>query len=180
MIKLIQTNEQIKQRLNGLLSNITDDIVDFQFNVEEKVLLFPTNDVTMTQKQFNAFLETAKIIGGEFIYTEVGWHGKPFGSDSKIFKLQLPFTYEDYSNICMNTTILLFSIKSDLILVIEESQEGGTGILGGSKEIINIFKTFYYEWKEDRKKIYEFYLKENAKRNVPLGTVEKLLKNITE
>jgi hypothetical protein len=62
----------------------------------------------------------------------------------------------------------------DWILIIDESLDGGIGILGGDSEIVDIFEKEYGKTKKDMCKLVKFFIEDSNRNKHALLYMKKI------
>lgn len=143
------------------------------------LMLYPTDDLWLTEKQFEllkVFLK--KIDENEFFFTQ--YSGSSFQKGSKdqgifseanpVYKFNLDSNYAEYynDNIFLFSVSGLFSSKGTWAIFIDETFEAGYGIFVASEDMVNEFRTLwetirkdYPDWLDDKRyeEDVEFYQK---------------------
>ena len=146
----------IPQKLEGF-----QDIITIANNKAfERILLYPTNDVLLTEEQFCAL---RNAMNGEFLYArEVGETGKWYDMGQPFYRLSKCDTYEQFVQLPFWSISVFFDETFDWVILIDESLEGGIGLLLASEEIKDSFVK-YYPYKRDVDRFEQHFIVKNAK-----------------
>ena len=165
-------NEQESNVLKKIIkSEHLNDLFAIELTQEyEKMFLYPTNDLWLTEKQYEILKDFLKTIGeNEFYLTQFdGGSVKEkfsslFSKYNPVYKFNLETDYTEYCQPFFYSVSVLFSLKGTWAILIDESFYAGYGILIVSKENIVKFKKLYESLSNDFNNYMkdEIYLKEN-------------------
>lgn len=139
----------------------------------QSLLLYPTNDLWLTEKQYAVLKDFLKKIGeNEFYYTQFDGSstqkdGKVkvcdnskgiFSKTNPVFKFSLNRDYSDYYDTFLFSVSVLFSINGTWAILIDETFDAGYGIFVSNADNVDRFrelyesvKTEYLEWMDERR-----------------------------
>lgn len=176
IIKTIKNNIFFKKQISKvLLSTKIVSLTDLKYPKEyKKTILYPTNDLLLFEKQFLSLIKLLDRNAPLFLM-QAGENDDFRDSRNQIYIISSPFSFNDYMRIeGLYSMTMHFSSPCKWILLIDESLEGGIGVLIGEKEIIEQFENTYGRTSEDRKKL-ELFFEKDAKRNKSILEYKKLL-----
>lgn len=123
----------------------------FQQDVTSRLLIYPTDGTYLDDLQFNALLETVKVIGESGFYiSEVEAEPDPFilKNDNEIYHpahwiCDFPTNFDEYRDLTIVLDNALFSREGKWGMLISNE---GHAVLGGTVEFINQYKKLYPSW----------------------------------
>ena len=119
-------------------------------------LLYNTNDLCLSEKQFNALIES--IGPTEKIYVAQNY-------PEEIREFDFPLSYSDYQSQYLLPMTYLTSNKFDWLVIIDEALESGVGVLlAKSDAIIDNYSSRYKNGIKDIQNLIEFHYRD-ASRN---------------
>jgi hypothetical protein len=124
----------------------------FQDSITSRLILHPTDNLWLTEKQYEAFLATIKREGDtEFYISELSCSSfttkrKPGEYCNRHWKCTISCLYGIYSEIDFLLDVAIFSKSGQWGIWISNEE---TGAIGGSKMFIDHFKLYYPDWITD-------------------------------
>lgn len=153
---------QIKNLIKKYDFDSIDDVV-FGDNLY-KTFIYTTDDYYLYEDQFRAL--TSILHKDEILYVaQMGYQCNLFDVSNKIVEMRFPFSYSEYRKIDLHSIAVLFSNRFEWILIIDESIEGGEGILAGSLNFISKFNFNYSRSLKDLIQFVEFSIMDSQRRN---------------
>ena len=164
MIVKQKNTAEIKRHIQKLLTTTKlQDIDDVKFNPGfRKVLLYPTEDLALTNEQFEALLKAHT--GSRIFVMQIGYDDDFLSDNNDVYVLSAPCSYEEYENLRFDTITILFSEDDDWIVLIDESAEGGVGLLAATSQVIERFESYYKNSKNDIISFVSYYLHDYVDR----------------
>ena len=176
IIKKIKNNSFLKKQISRVLLNSKIvSLKDLKYpKLYKKTILYPTNDLLLYEKQFLSIIELLEG-NAPLFFMQAGENDDFRDSRNQAYIISSPFSFNDYMKIDgLYSMTIHFSSPCKWILLIDESLEGGIGLLIGEKEIIEQFENTYGRTSEDRKKL-ELFFEKDAKRNKSILEYRKFL-----
>lgn len=137
-------------------------------------LIYPTDDHLLYECQLSAVVKLLEE--HESLYAlQLGWSDVLGADTNELFILSPPFN-EEYYNLDLSTFTLLFSNSYQWLVLIDEAQEGGVGLIVGEKDIIEKFDSIYGRTKQDIVSFVNFHLDEEKRRSRTLTILPKIIK----
>ena len=171
--------------------NMFFDTTDFS-SVEEaeflprhkKILLYPTDDLLLNEKQFSAL--SAIMDEHEKLYIlDDGYHGNYCSTEfvnavdvNRITVLEPPLCYKKYSGMALNPVCIMFPESFKWIIVVDEMLDNGVAILAGDASTISKFKSQYESHVHDVIAFTEYCLEQHQKRGTNLDWLLKIIRQI--
>ncbi len=129
-----------------------DTLTDISFEKPlDKIVLYPTNDLYLTESQYNAFIKFLNNLHEErFFVTQFdGGRNGIFSDDNIVWEIGQDTKYKDYYNINLFSLSMLFSQNGKWAIFIEETLDGGIGLIMGDKDSIIEFKKSYPQYSQE-------------------------------
>ena len=168
----------LKIIIQKLESFITIKEIDLLHELElqpdvQAVLVFPTDDVYLTEKQYRAIQKL--VPSNEKIHS--GLVRMMFGEPLvKHYCFDANSDYQVYRAGLLDGMSFLYSDNSDWIVLIDENSENGEALFIGSPKSVKDFSEEYGSIESDRLKFEAFYQKEFTDRNVSKSHLNEMLK----
>lgn len=130
-------------------------------------MLYPTNDLWLTKKQFQVLKEFIKQIG-EYEFCLAQFDGSSlkerenfqglFSESNPVYYFSLDNDYSEYKNISLFSVSVLFSSRGNWAILLDETFDAGYGIFVSCKEYVEKFKELYHaiyteyrQWMDDKR-----------------------------
>lgn len=175
--------KKIEETFNKVFKNTDAFGKMFQENINSKILLYPTEGFYLTRKQFNALINTSKILGEESFYLAIveGGFEENSMNESMIYnfsprEISLDTSYENYLENRIVLENALFSKNGTWGVIISHEDHA---VLGGSNEFIETFKTFYPNYDENLTKFIQKYESNNKKYDTDLSWISDFLQYVS-
>lgn len=130
----------------------------FDIKLEPKyctLMLYPTNDLWLTEGQFDVLKRFLKNIGeNEFCLAQFdggGFDGL-FSNTNSVKRFTLESSYSQYCDTHLYSISVLFSIKGEWAIIIDETLDWGIGLFVSNKTYADIFNNLYHEIRNEFKK----------------------------
>lgn len=177
MIKTLVTDEIILNIKRFIKSGYFNNLDELEFQSPySKALIYPTNDVLLYEHQFEAVKSI--INDGETLNVmQMGYCEGFFSPQTVIYRFEFPADYDEYSSLPFDTISLMFPDSMRWILFIDESLEGGEGLLVGDKDTIKEFNNIYDSNVKDILRFVIFHIKDHQHRNVGFDHTLNILQN---
>lgn len=148
--KINRTLSDIMKKI--IYSERAESLIELKINPNfEKILLYPTNDLYLSEVQFKAFLAFLNKINIKSCFLtqfDGGWEGI-YAKENMIWELTQENSYEEYLGTNLYSLSMLFANDGEWAIFIEESLNDGIGLFVGTKEIVDIFQSCYTKYKHD-------------------------------
>ena len=167
----------VNQLKNILINERIETIEDVAFsNSMGKKLLYPTNDLLLYEHQFSTLVSCLDSSENLYIF-QVSNNGK-WDDQHDLFQISAPFSYSEYNSLYFYNPTIMFSDSFSWALVIDESLEGGIGILAGNFEFIRRYEERVPCSDKDLIKCVQFYLIDAEKRNTGYQHLKNILSKL--
>ena len=142
--KINRTFSDIMKKI--VYSERAESLIELKVNPDfEKILLYPTNDLYLSEVQFKAFLDFLNKINTKRCFLtqfDGGWEGI-YARENIVWELTQETSYEEYLGAKLYSLSMLFANDGEWAIFIEESLNGGIGLFVGKKEMVDIFQVSY-------------------------------------
>lgn len=164
-MKRINYDNSLLDKINKILKcKKIESLIDVEFAKKVNVsIIYPTDDYLLDELQFQAIVNLLDKNDNLYIM-QLGIDSNLHSLNHELYQLNYPYSYQEYQLLEFYSISVVFSNKLDWILLIDESLNGGIGILAGDSTNINLFETTYGKTKNDICKLGEFFI-EDATRN---------------
>jgi hypothetical protein len=150
--------------------------------IKHKVILCPTDGYHLNKEQFQALMETIKVLGESSFYareTEEQW---PDDSDGKTYsfrsgELSNTITYKEYKDLKIVLENALYSTNGSWGIIISHEDHG---VIGGNSDFIKIFKALYPQWNQGCQNFIQLWEANKAQYNSNLNWLPDFLKYINQ
>ncbi len=142
------------------------------------VLLYPTDDLLLTQPQFAALCQSISQEDHLYVF-QMGDSAALCNQDRTVCELTAPFFDDEYRSLEFYSISVIISAKGEFALVIDESLEGGIGLLFATHSFADRFTTANGNTERDIARLKRFF-KEDSKRNPQAMAYEETLLSLIE
>lgn len=175
-----------KVEKNALSKILSVDKVNSLFDIKlaqgyQRLMLYPTYDLWLTEKQYVVLKDFLKIIGeDEFYFTQFDGSGLQkekqyngiFSEKNPVYKFDLNTKYSEYNNLFLFSVSVLFSTSGTWAIFVDETFDAGCGIFVSNKDYVNMFeklyepiKNEYRAWMDDQRYIEDIKYYEKLLEN---------------
>ncbi len=176
---MIKNSEHITRGLQSIISNHFVGYPEIYHFPEgfAITLLYSTDDLFLTEHQFNALKSV--INQDTRIYVTQNDEDNPMTADNYlIWELSADIMYDEYVEIPLFSNAIIFPNTLDWILIIEETLDGGVGILAGNVTMISAFESAYGQTRRDVRDLVLFHLEHSRIRDTYNDNLKRLLSMI--
>lgn len=115
-------------------------------------IIYPTNDLWLSEKQYAVLLDFLKKIGeNEFYLTQFDGASVQdsknfcsiFSETNPVYKLEIDRPYETYNSLPLYSVSVLFSVMGTWAIFIDETFDAGYGIFVSSRDLVDKFIALY-------------------------------------
>ena len=148
IIEIIHIDNNIKGQISKVLSSTRIvSLTDLDYPKKyKKSIIYPTNDLLLYENQFFSLIN---LLDGNapLLLIQEGENDDFCDSKNQIIKMSPPFSFNDYMKIDgLYSMTMHFSYPCKWILLIDESLEGGIGLLIGEKKKIEQFEKQWHRF----------------------------------
>ena len=174
-MKQINCDDLLLSKINNILkSKKIEFLGDIEFSENLDVsILYPTDDYLLDEFQFQSIVSLLDKKDNLYVM-QLGEDSYIHSLKHELYQLGYPYSYEEYKQLNFYSISVIFSSKLDWILIIDESLDGGIGILGGDSEIVDIFEKEYGKTKKDMCKLVKFFIEDSNRNKHALLYMKKI------
>ena len=163
----MENNKNLCKFIKKIIAvSYASSLVDLKINKNlETILLYPTNDLFLTQQQYKTLWQFLNIVGESKCYlTQFDNVESGIDSETNTFLcIHNNLSYNEYLDFNLFSLSMLLSEKGRWAIFIEETLEDGIGLFIADKKYMDIFKNCYLDYcrdlthyQEDIKKFHNF------------------------
>ena len=147
-MKNVRSQEQIKKIENSFYSVFKnkDPFGEmFRKEIDERIVLCPTNGYYLSKNQFDALIKVVEFIGEEEIIISIVENESNSFLDSEYWICKNTMNYNQYLQLPVYLENSIYSQTGKWGILISHEEHA---VIGGDTTFINKFKEFYTQWNE--------------------------------
>ena len=178
-MKYVRNEEQIK-KIENLFNSVflsKDPFGEmFRTEMDERLVLCPTNGYYLSKNQFDALMKVVKFIGEKEMIVSIVENESNSFLDADHWVCKNSINYSQYIQLPLYLENSIYSQVGKWGILISHEEHA---VIGGDKNFIIKFKEFYPQWNEGLKNFIDMWQYNKVNFNSDVEWLSKFLKHIS-